>query len=186
MEINVKHNKQLSFRINMMKKNISLLLTLLLLTCCSKMPEGEASYPKSRDQQEEERVGKLTGDEGIVLFGGKKRSGGGIEGISVNSYLWRASLDTVYFMPLLSADPFGGTILTDWYKLSTKAKERYKLNVYVIGGELKSDAIRVTAFKQKQDHKGSWVDVENDSTMAKDIENKILIRAREIKVAGSN
>jgi hypothetical protein len=169
-----------------MKKNLALLIILLLSGCSSDLPQGEANYPKSRDQQEEERIGKLSGEEGVVLFGGKRRSSGSAEGISVNSYLWRASLDTIYFMPLLSADPFGGTILTDWYKLSPKAKERYKLNIYIIGSELKSDAIRVSAFKQKEDQKGNWVDVENDSAMSNDIENKILIRAREIKVAGSN
>lgn len=168
-----------------MKKYIFLLLVLLLTGCSSQLSQEGTEYPKSRDQRMEDRVGKLTGDEGIVLFGGKKRSGGA-EGISVNSYLWRASLDTIYFMPLLSADPFGGTILTDWYKLTLKAKERYKLNIYIIGSELRSDAIRVSAFKQKQDGKGNWVDVENDSNMAKEIENKILIRAREFKVSISN
>ena len=119
-----------------MKKIIPSLL-LVLLAACSGSVQGEADYPKNREQIEEERVGKLTGEDGIVLFGGKKKSSS--DGINVNSYLWRATLDTIYFMPLVSADPFGGVILTDWYQLNPKSLERIKLNVYILGSQLKME-----------------------------------------------
>lgn len=166
-----------------MKKYITLLL-VCLLPACAVFKEGTADYPKSREQLEEERIGKITGEDGLVLFGGNKKSAG-IEGINVNGFLWRAALDTVYSMPLISADPFGGTVLTDWYKLHDNAKERYKLNVFIIGAELRSDAIRVAAFKQKQSG-GNWVDIDGGQELGKEIENKILLRARELKYNSGN
>ena len=164
-------------------KRILTSVMLILLAACSGAPQGEADYPKNRDQLEEERVGKLTGEDGIVLFGGKKKSSG--DGINVNSYLWRATLDTIYFMPLVSADPFGGVVLTDWYQLNPKSKERIKLNIYILGSELRSDAIRVSVFKQRNDS-SKWVDVKDGDAFGEEIENKILLRAREIKVASPN
>src|SRR4051812_39723869 len=126
---------------NMFKKITVAVIMASLLVACKNVKSGNQSYPKSREDVAAERVGKLTG-EGIVLFGGKKRGSATIDGINVNSYLWRATLDTVYFMPLLSADPFGGTVLTDWYQSSPTAKERFKLNVLIVGSELRADAVK--------------------------------------------
>lgn len=167
-----------------MKKLVISICVLTLLSACAGA-ELQAEYPKSREELEEEKMGKLTGEDGLVLFGGKKKSSA-TEGINVNSYLWRATLDTVYFMPLISADPFGGTILTDWYRKTPNSKERYKLNIFVIGGELRSDAVRVAAFKQVLAKNGSWMDVDSSPEIAQEIENKILLRAREIKFNSAN
>ncbi len=169
-----------------MLRNSILVLSLLLLSSCGMFKGGDPdeTYPKSRAQVEEERIGKLTGEEGFVVVGGKKKSAA-TEGINVNGYLWRATLDTVYFMPLISADPFGGTILTDWYKSSSSTKERYKLNIFITGTELRSDAIKVAAFKQKLSG-SNWIDANTDAKIAQEIEDKILLRARELKYAAGN
>ena len=169
-----------------MFKNLIIALSLFTLTACNGLRGGnpDESYPKSREQMEDERIGKITGEDGFVVVGGKKKSGAS-EGINVNGYLWRATLDTVYFMPLLSADPFGGTVLTDWYRASTSTKERYKLNILITGTELRSDAIKVAAFKQKLSG-NNWVDVNTDTKIAQEIEDKILLRARELKYAAGN
>lgn len=155
--------------------------TVGLLIGCSGAKSGNSSYPKSREELASERVGKLTG-EGIVLFGGKKRGSGATEGINVNSYLWRATLDTVYFMPLLNADPFGGTVLTDWYQENPKAKERFKFNILITGTELRANAIKVSAFKQVLDASGKWQNASISAEFAADIEERIINRAREIRV----
>jgi hypothetical protein len=157
-----------------------LAMALLAVSGCKGIGSGKHTYPKSREEQAAERVGKLTGD-GIVLFGGKKNRGDGFDSINVNSFLWRATLDTVYFMPLISADPFGGTILTDWYQASPSAKERFKVNVLIVGTELRSDAVRVSAFKQVRGANGSWQDAAVPDGFALDIETKIINRAREIR-----
>jgi hypothetical protein len=161
-------------------KNIILLLVALIAVSCSKLPQGEADYPKTKQQLEEERVGKLTGEDGIVLYGGSRKSSA-TEGINVNSYLWRAALDTAHIMPMLSTDPFGGVILTDWYRVEGTSHERYKLNIFIIGAELRSDAIKVAAFKQTKKANGEWGDAVNSIELANKIEDKILLKAREIK-----
>ena len=154
----------------------------LLLSACSGGAGDGSSYPQTREEREEARIGKLGSGDGIKLFGGGSSTA--TKGINVNSYLWRATLDTVYFMPLISADPFGGTVLTDWYSISQGAKSRYKVNVLIIGSYLRSDAIRVSVFKQSLDETGHWIDDGSNKEMATDIEAKILTRARELRVHG--
>lgn len=116
------------------------------------------------------------------LFGSHKKGEDDGSGIAVNSYLWRASLDTVSFMPLASADPFGGTILTDWYTAPETPTERYKVNVFILGKELRSDGVRVRVFKQVS-KKGSWFDTEVPATMGRQMEDTILTRARQLRSA---
>ena len=81
-------------------------------------------------------------------------TGGGGPGIGVNSFLWHASLDTVSFMPLASADPFGGTIITDWYSPPASPNERFKVNIFILGRELRADGVqdqRVPPEARRQD-----------------------------------
>ena len=138
------------------------------------------------DQYGYEEPEKFFGKDGFTLFdntGGSKGSGGsGSGGIGVNSFLWRASLDTIAFMPLLSADPFGGVIITDWYGPPEAQNERFKLNVFILGKTLRSDGVRATVFKQVKGTDGSWVDAARDGALDRDVEDSILTRARELKI----
>ena len=109
--------------------------------------------------------------------------GGGI--IGVNSLLWRASLDTVSFMPLGSADPFGGVIITDWYTPPATPAERFKINIYILGRQLRADGIRVSVFRQVQQGT-SWADAPVAPDTATDLENAILTRARQMRIAGAS
>src|SRR3954466_2700354 len=77
--------------------------------------------------------------------------------IGVNSYLWRAALDTVSFAPLLQANPNSGVIITDWYANPKVPTERVKLTVAVLDPDLRADAIRVSAAKQVYEN-GAWND----------------------------
>ena len=118
------------------------------------------------------------------LFGsdsGKPSDQGGI--IGVNSLLWRASLDTVSFMPLVSADPFGGVIITDWYTPPATPAERFKINIYILGRQLRADGIRAAVFHQIQQGT-SWADAPVAPNTATDLENAILTRARQMRIAG--
>lgn len=103
--------------------------------------------------------------------------------LGVNAYLWRASLDTVSFMPITGADPFGGTIVTDWYTAPNSPGERYKLNVYILGRELRSDGIKVSVFRQVQG-KGGWADAPAPATMGTALEDTILTKARQLRITG--
>ncbi len=103
------------------------------------------------------------------------------EGIGVNSFLWRASLDTLNFMPLASADPFGGVIITDWYSDPTTPTERFKATVYILDTRLRADALNVSIFRQQQQG-GAWVDATVDPATEIQIENAILTRARQLRL----
>lgn len=104
--------------------------------------------------------------------------------IGVNSFLWRAALETLDFMPMDSADPFGGVIVTDWHSNPKVPNERLKANVYILDTQLRADALKVAVFKQVNNG-GGWVDATVDADTARQIENSILTRARELFIASN-
>jgi hypothetical protein len=120
------------------------------------------------------------GGGGKTLF--KKSGGKDDNGIGVNSFLWRASLDTLNFMPLLSEDPWGGVIITDWYTNPEKPNERFKATVYILDTRLRADALKVSIFKQQLTVNG-WVDAPTDAETGTQIENAILTKARQYKLS---
>jgi Domain of unknown function (DUF3576) len=106
--------------------------------------------------------------------------GGGGAGIGVNAFLWRGALDTIAFMPLSSADPFGGVIITDWYSPPGTTGERFKATVYILSRDLRSDGVRVNLFRQVMQN-GQWVDAGVSGDTVGDMENKVLDRARRMR-----
>ena len=103
--------------------------------------------------------------------------------IGVNSYLWRATLDTLSFMPLASADPYGGVVITDWYANPEKPDERFKITVYILDARLRADGLNVAVFKQNRDANGQWIDAPSAAQTETDFENAILTRARQLKLS---
>jgi hypothetical protein len=106
-------------------------------------------------------------------------------GVAVNAFLWRASLDTINFIPLVSADPFGGVIITDWYTPAETPTERMKVQITILDRELRADGVRVAVFKQQQNGRtgSTWVDAQVDPSTNTQIENAILTRARQLRIA---
>ena len=102
--------------------------------------------------------------------------------MGVNAYLWRASLETLDFMPLEQVDPFGGVIVTDYYSSTEAPTERFKANVYILDTALRADALKVSIFKQVNQG-GGWQDASVDADTARQIENSILSRARQLYIA---
>lgn len=142
---------------------------------------GDTS-PTWGDQKKETIFGK----GGLDLFGAdKKKTDENGAGIGVNAYLWSASLDTVAFMPLASADPFGGVIITDWYSPPESPTDRFKLTVIIQDRALRADGVRVSVFRQVQNSAGEWTDATVDPKTATDMENAILTRAREMRTAAA-
>ena len=125
--------------------------------------------------------------EGGLGFGGNEEitpgAGAGGAGIGVNSYLWRATLDTVSFMPLASADPFGGVIITDWYTPPQTDGERFKINVFILGRDLRADGVKARVFRQERTIAGEWRDSNVGDQTPIDLENAILTRARQLRIA---
>lgn len=158
-------------------------MILVLGACGANSDDVQTEFPDP-DAERRYRYGSLTGGEGWTLFGGgEDEQQAATSGIGVNSFLWRGTLDTVSFMPISSADPFGGVILTDWYTLPESPNERFKMNVYILDRELRSDGIRVTVFRQVRDNTGGWVDAPVAPGTADRLEEEILRRARELRVA---
>ena len=129
---------------------------------------------------------------GLSACGGLPKMGGGNKprpssdnaaAIGVNGYLWRATLDTLSFMPLASADPYGGVIVTEWYTNPEKPDERFKCTVYILDSRLRADGLNVAVFKQNRDAGGSWIDTPHASQTETDIENSILTKARQLRLS---
>ena len=91
-------------------------------------------------------------------------------------------LDRLSFMPLESADPFGGVIITDWYANSETSKEKFKIVAYIIGKELRVEAIKVSVFKKIKNNNEEWVDKKTNSALSNKIEDAILTSARKYKI----
>ncbi len=146
-----------------LSKGAVMVLAALALSACSAFRSDEASA--------EGRGGGWFGDDDSAQAG-----------IGVNSFLWRASLDTLNFMPLASADPFGGVIITDWYSDPAAPNERFKATVYILDTRLRADALNVSIFRQTQVN-GAWVDAGVNADTEIQIENAILTRARQLRLS---
>lgn len=157
-------------------KGALFMVAAVALSACSMFRGDDSPAGQSRADADRDRGG-------ISLFGGGGGGGGDQEaGIGVNSFLWRASLDTLNFMPLASADPFGGVIITDWHSDPTTPNERFKATVYILDTRLRADALNVSIFKQTQVN-GQWVDAAVDAETEIQIENAILTRARQLRLS---
>jgi hypothetical protein len=167
-------------------KIIQLVSMAAILSSCGNYRAKDAPDEKAPLDSEEKRkytFGSIIGDETLV-FGGsrKKTSSNDSGGVSVNAYLWQASLETIKFMPLVSTDANGGVIVTDWYSESKNPNERIKVTLYIRGLELRVEAIQAVVQKQIL-RGGNWTNVEDiDSQTASNLENIILTKARNLRL----
>ena len=184
MRVSVKHPGRLQL--------ISACLGGILLAGCAENPNYGYDAPQTKSEYRASSTlkdGGVFGQGGVIggLFGDEKAGAGGAAGapIPVNSFLWRATLDTLSFMPLSSADPFGGVIITDWFTPPESTNERFKMTVYILSRELRADGLRVAVFRQLRDEPGDWVDGEMSAETASELENAILTRARQLRIASA-
>lgn len=161
-------------------KLLSVLFLTLGLTGCFSEYKEEALEASSTEDRRNKGMDKFLGED-TLHFGGPQKRELEDTGLGVNSHLWRATLDTISFMPIASADPFGGVIITDWYSPPQNPKERLKMNIFILDRQLRSDGIKVSLFRQEHDPSGHWVDQTVDPQTVKDLENAILLRARHFR-----
>lgn len=178
----------------MQLRNASILLLATMvggLGACSERPSWQTEDPHAGTTQRErlrEQYGTVHGGGGITLFDSSRRAerengAGGAGGVAVNAYLWRAALETIDFMPLAQSDPFGGVIITDWYSPPEAPDERFKLNVHIRDRDLRADGLKVSLFRQVRGDNGAWTDAPVEPAAATSIEDDILTRARELRIA---
>ena len=130
--------------------------------------------------------GGLFGKKGLAL-GDINKSGKTTTapiGLPINPYLWKGSLETIDFMPIASADPFAGVIITDWYTSQSSPNERCKINVFIRGYEMSTDNLKVNSFCQSLSN-GQWVDINNNIDNDAKLENAILNKAKKIRLSQS-
>lgn len=128
-------------------------------------------------------LGACAHKNGPETYSAGKKASNAQPAIGVNSYLWRATLDTLAFMPLASADPYGGVVITDWYANPEKPDERFKVTVYILDTRLRADGLTVTVFKQTKGADGQWAEAPTSAQTATDFENSILTRARQLRLS---
>ena len=127
--------------------------------------------------------GGLFGKKGGLSFGTNEGNNAVSSiGMPINPYLWKGSLETIGFMPLTSADPFGGTIITDWYSDGQNINERCKINIFIKGLELKTSNLKVNTFCQSFEN-NRWIDLPTSASQSAQLENAILNKAKRIKLA---
>ncbi len=163
----------------------SLGLSLLALSACGAKPTQNTDIynPETSILPPQQQA-----PGGSLFSFGKSGSNGSspaANAIAVNAYLWRASLDTLAFMPLVSADPFGGVIITDWYVPPATPNERFKADAYILSPKLTANALTVTVFHQVQEN-GQWVDAPADPATANGLEDRILSRAADLQAEAQN
>lgn len=103
-----------------------------------------------------------------------------VTAIGVNSYLWRASLETLSFMPLTQADSAGGVIVTDWYSNPENPNERVKVSVSILDQDLRADALRVAASREVLQG-GTWIGAPVQAATVQRLEDIILTKARDLR-----
>ncbi len=172
------------------KLNPFVLALLLFMWGCSgapveyKYPEKvKGRYEMPGEHRDAEERDKLFGDKGLNLFSEGKTPE---NGIGVNTFLWQGTLETLSFMPLASADPFGGVIITDWYSPPAAPDERFKVNALILTKSLRADGLKISVFRQVKTEKGVWIDTKTDPAVALEMENAILTRARQLRLSAAD
>ena len=154
--------------------NITLLLlvsSVLLISCGGKLPGADA---RKYSKDPEKRIAKnIEEGRGFRLLDGDKSAGGVFEFASSNE-LWRASLDTIDFMPLASVNYSGGIIITDWYSTDQSSNESIKISIRFLTNEIRSDALDIKVFNKKCVTQSNCVISEKEGGINNELRTKIL------------
>jgi len=159
---------------------ITKIIFLTIIVCAFAGMARETVIGKnSRERREDKTKGHLLAEP--LFTTAKKRNE--TSGIGVNTYLWKASLETVSFLPKKSIDPFGGTIVTEWYSAPETPNERLKIEIIITARSLSTEGVKVSIFREQKNKRGEWGSAPLDPETAIKFEETILSRARELKVA---
>ena len=151
-----------------------------LLAACG---NGKNIIPNNQSDETDE-ISILTGKPGGIKLSDLVKKDDSSGSLPVNALLWRAALDIASFVPLDDVDTFGGSIVTEWHQPKDTPNQRLKLTMFVVGRELRSDAITVRAYIQNR-LGTEWVDAGRDEVLARKLEDLVLTRARELRAAAT-
>ena len=154
--------------------------TLMLAACGGDAPNGQLDREDTGGGRLSEDTGGRLSDLIDLNSGSSDGVGGGLT--PVNKYLWRASLDTLAFLPLNSTDPFTGVVATDWAASPDAPNERFKVTAYVKSPRLSASALQVAVFREIRAQDGVWASAPVSGVTARQLEDAILVRARQLKI----
>ena len=158
---------------------------IALLAACDGVQVQESNVPDHFDSLgnpvDFDKRESVLGEGGLFNLNATPGSGDPGGGIGVNAFLWRATLDTVSVWPIASADPFGGVIITDWHSPEAAPSERFKMNVFILGKQLRADGVRVSLFRETRDSAGNWRSASTQKDSSARLEEAILARARQLR-----
>lgn len=177
------------------KSFIFIALSCLVSACSipkSKIDSStETLNPQTPEERRENNMKSILtkSDEPLVIYSSKKKGsggggGGGNSGIA-GSYIWKAALESISFMPLISVDSNGGVILTDWYQAPDSKNERIKFNIIILSSDLQLKSIKVTAFRQVETF-GKWSSTQVSTEFSTAVEDNILRKAIAMRAAAEN
>lgn len=157
------------------------LAAAVMLAACGVKPVAPEVNPTDMPKG----PGLFSGESGNLLEAFKGNKDGSTTGgsIGVNIHLWRASLESVAFMPLATADSNGGVITTDWYTAPEAPNERVKANILILGKSLRPEALKVNLFRQTKAEGGNWKDDTVSPATVRALEDTILTKARALRVS---
>ncbi|WP_435166204.1 DUF3576 domain-containing protein [Candidatus Pelagibacter bacterium nBUS_28] len=159
---------------------ISILLALLLSSCNGKLPGGDArKFPDDPKLRVKKNLEEGRGFRFSDTLDGLKN--GGVFEFASSNELWRASLDTIDFMPLASVNYSGGIIITDWYSSNQKSNESIKISIRFLTNQIRSDALDIKVFNKKCTTPSNCITSEKNSTINSELKKKILQTAAKYK-----
>lgn len=164
---------------------VAFFLACFLSACSGKVEHNYSDYhPQVGEDLRDSKMSSIItkNQDPIMLYGPKKGSSENATASGMaNSYLWKATLESVAFMPLISSDSNGGAIITDWYSSPESPNEQFKFNIFILNSELQISSIKVVAFKQVRHGSGNWHYVKASKELSNDIEDSILKKAVALK-----
>ena len=160
---------------------ISLILSVILYlnSCGIYRPTDAKEFPPEPSKRVQKNLDE---GRGMRLFKNDNKGGGTFD-FATSNELWRASLDTLDFMPLLSADYGGGILITDWYNENNNYEDYIKISIRFLTNEIRSDSLNVKVYSKKCENLNKCTINENNPEIEKKLISTILAKASKYKQA---
>ena len=151
------------------------IIAIIYLTSCDGLKPAPSDARKVSPNVKERVRQNIEEGKGFRLMGGDKK--GGVFDFASSNEMWRASLDTIDFMPLMSANYSGGIIITDWYSDGKMSGESIKVSIRFLTNEIRADALDVKVFIKKCKNLDNCLVSESKGVLVMELKKKILKQA---------
>ena len=155
-------------------RNLAILSSLIIFLYSCGMGADARQFPPDAESRVKKNIEE---GRGFRLFEDENKGGSGNFDFASSNSLWRASLDTIDFMPLASANYSGGIIITDWYSSETNSQEAIKISIRFLTNEIRSDALDIKVFYKKCTSNENCKIIEKSENIKKELSKKFLTKA---------